>query len=127
MTDKLQPEVIENPFIQELPTQARKVYVTNIAGYEFENVKEFGELKYLTAGYINLNNPNAILRKVYPKIIAASSNDYLLLTGSNALGAIIFSTWLKVHKQVNLLIFNRKHNTYSIVTYVDTDWVSEEK
>jgi hypothetical protein len=81
-----------------------KVYVTNHnANYDYSSAEAYGEIIYMTSGYMPAKNYQSILTTFENYAKTATENDYLLLSGANLVCALAMAAWLRHHKSVTLL------------------------
>jgi len=83
---------------------SNKIHVTNYnPAYDYSNAEQYGELIFMTKGYL----PPSAHRKAEESFLAyatqASTDDYLMLSGSNIVCALALASWLSVFKSANLL------------------------
>lgn len=76
-----------------MPDKVNRVYVTNNSGYPYDKAKEYGELVFLTRGYMYYNDIDDIIKKIGNIISEASEDDYLCLSGNNFICALALHLW----------------------------------
>lgn len=90
------------------------VYVTNFTGHEYTNAEQYGELVYLTKGFVSFDNLNSIKSRVSEFIKQANNEDYLLLSGNNLICALATNLWLNYHTQCKILHWNGLKREYGL-------------
>lgn len=98
-----------------------KVYVTNFTGHEYTDAKRFGELIYITNGYVTFNDLKEIERKVLEFVKQATKDDYLLLSGNSLLCSVATLIWTNYHKQCNILHWNGMKRGYDLHTVINEE------
>lgn len=93
-----------------------KVYVTNFSGYTYDKADQFGELIYITSGFVNVSNNQELRNKLNSFITKANKDDYLLLSGNNLLCALALHCWLNVHGVCKVLHWNGLSKSYDLHT-----------
>jgi len=89
-----------------------KVYVTNNSGYPYEKAERFGELIFLTRGYMYYNKIDEVIKKLGNIIDEASEDDYLCLSGNNFICALAFHLWAKEHQICRVLHWDQDAKDY---------------
>lgn len=97
-----------------------KVFVTNFAGHDYTKAEKFGELIYLTKGFVDFNSLDRIKFRVAEKLLDADDEDYLLFSGNSYISIIAAIIWYERFKRVKLLVheFRSSENEYreSVIT-----------
>lgn len=86
------------------------VWITNYAGHEYLPAARFGELKYLSKGYINFQSLDRVKFQVAGDLIESKPEDYLLLSGTTTICVIAAIVWYEMHKKIMLLNWDKKAN-----------------
>lgn len=94
----------------------KRVWITNYAGHDYEKAKPFGELKYLTKGFIDFKSLDRIKFLVAQEIADSSPDDYLLLSGTSLVCAIASVLFYALHGRVNILNFDKNTDSYRPIT-----------
>ena len=82
----------------------RKVWVTNHnAAYDYSNAEQFGELVYMSQGFIPSNKLDNLFETFENYAKTASENDLLLLSGSNLVCALAAIAWNRHHPNMELM------------------------
>lgn len=88
------------------------VYVVNHSGYSYERAKPYGEPIYMSKGFVEIDQYEAIRNKFQSLIETASPDDYLLLSGNSLLCVMAFDTWIKIHSKCNVLHWSQDKDAY---------------
>lgn len=91
-----------------------KVYVISNNGFDFEPAKGFGELVFLTSGFVDVNKNFDSYREKFENILKDFNivEDYLLLVGVNLLCVLAYSIIYNPDIEVKLLHWNPKTEKY---------------
>jgi hypothetical protein len=87
-----------------------KVYVTNFAGHDYQHAERYGELVWITKGYVSFQSLDRVKYSIIEKIKDSSAEDWLLLSGTIIINVIAATVWLAIHGQVKLLVFDKKYS-----------------
>lgn len=93
-----------------------RVWIVNFAGHDYSDAERFGELDYITRGYISLGHLDRILYTVSESVAKTDESDWLLPSGLILLNALTAAVWLKKHGTLNLLVWDQKTNCYRPMT-----------
>lgn len=85
-----------------------KVFVTNFAGHDYTDAERFGELTWITKGYVSFHSLDRVKFAICEKIMASAPQDWLLLSGIPVISALAAAFWYHRHKQVKLLVLDKK-------------------
>jgi hypothetical protein len=92
--------------------ETRVVYVTNYAGHDYLPAQKFGQLKYLTSGFVDFRKIDRLKFEIAEKLKESKPEDYLCLSGSAFVCVIAAMIWLERHGSLNLLNFDKKSDEY---------------
>jgi len=92
----------------EVKTRQPVVWITNYAGHEFSLAKQYGELRYITKGYISFSSLDRLKFHIAGQLVESQPEDYLLLSGTIIICVIAAIVWFKMHKKIKLLNWDRK-------------------
>lgn len=90
----------------------RVVWIINEGGHPYEKGKKFGRLVPLTIGNVNHFNLDRLMVSIAPRLRSATAEDYLLISGSPILNALVVSLWLARFSKANLLQWSVKADDY---------------
>jgi hypothetical protein len=100
-----------------------KVYVVSNNGFDLTNAEKFGEVIYLTSGFVDVHKDYDKLKEKLTNILKdATPDDYLLLVGVNLLCVMAYeimsnafaSKNLEDYPKAKLLHWNSKLRDYSV-------------
>lgn len=92
-----------------MPSSTSTVWITNFAGHDYSDAAEWGDLQYLTKGYVRPDRPDRILYDITTKIAEETSpDDWLLPSGLLLLNIFAGIAWMEKHGTLRLLQFDRK-------------------
>jgi hypothetical protein len=91
-----------------------KVYVTNFSGYTYDKADSYGELIYITKGFVNIGNINELKKRLNTFITQTDKDDYLLLSGNNLLCALALHLWINHHSNCKVLHWNGLTKSYDL-------------
>ena len=97
--------------MEDTPTRP-KVFVSNFSGYQYDKAEAYGDLIYMTHGFVPLNDLGEIRKKLVAFIEQSRQEDYLILSGHNLLCALISILWREKHGYVNILHYDKKADDY---------------
>lgn len=84
------------------------VFITNYAGHDFGKAERYGEIRWITKGYVSFQSLDRVKFLVTEQVVKSDKEDWLLLAGTPLLSVIAVLIWYAIHKQVKLLVFDRK-------------------
>ena len=90
----------------------RTVWVANWGGHDYGTAEEFGDLNFLTRGYVSLGSLDRLFYTVTQAIAKTDREDYLLFSGLLALNAVAALVWIHHHGKAKLLIWDPKLKRY---------------
>ena len=82
-----------------------KVFIPNKSAHDFSQAEKWGELVFLSDGYLNKYAVNEVYRIFAPILEESSPNDYILLTSLTVVCCIAVAIMSAIHGIVNLLIY----------------------
>jgi hypothetical protein len=103
----------------ELTPEPPKVFISNLSGHSYAKAESFGELKWLTKGYVSFGSLDRLKFQLADKITAyTKKEDYLLLSGNGALCVFASLIWYQHHGVVKLLVHDKKNDdAYRVVMF----------
>lgn len=99
-----------------------KVYVPNRSHHDFTDAERFGELVFLTEGYLNRFNINQIFLQCSEAMKDAHIEDYILISSLSIVNAAAASLMAERFGKLNFLIFDQRryvHHEVLIRSYTD--------
>jgi hypothetical protein len=82
-----------------------KVYVVNKTGHDFSDAERFGELVFLSEGYMNRYATNNIIRQFQEVMSESGPKDYIVTCSLNVMNSIACAVFAHKHGTLNLLLF----------------------
>jgi hypothetical protein len=86
-------------------TRKPVVYVPNRGAHDYEDAKQYGELRFLTSGVIERYRTNTIYRTLMQGMEDAQEGDFLLVSSLSILNAIIAGILARKFGKINFLLF----------------------
>ena len=104
-----------------------RVYITNFAGHDYAAAEKYGELIWITKGYVSFQSLDRVKFEVVEKIQGSTPDDWLLLSGTLLISVVAALAWLSKHGVVKLLIFDKKDSSFRelIITHVNLHAIEE--
>jgi hypothetical protein len=84
-------------------SRQKVVWVVNEGGHNYDPARKFGRLMPLTTGNINHFNLDRLMVTLAPRLKSAEQEDYLLISGTPILNALVVAMWLTRFPRANLL------------------------
>lgn len=82
-----------------------RVYIPNRGGHDYSPALKFGDLVFITEGYIDRWSTSQMYRSWVLALKDSSSTDYILETSLNTLCSIGAACFAHKHGRINLLLF----------------------
>lgn len=89
-----------------------KVYVANYAAHDFGPAKAYGELRFITKGFISFQGLDRVKYQVAEGLKDTNAEDWLALSGANILNVLAALLWYDKHKVVKILNFDKNSRQY---------------
>lgn len=89
-----------------------KVYVTNLAGYDYSPAEIYGDMIYMSRGYIKPQDLNKQIIKVQAIISESERDDFLLLSGNNLICALALQHWMTIHNACQIIHWDSENKKY---------------
>lgn len=84
-----------------------KVYITNTAGHDFTQAKKFGEIVWITRGFVSFQSLDRLKYKIIDQIKDSTPDDYLLISGTLLVSIVAAIAWYEMHQKVCILVHSR--------------------
>jgi hypothetical protein len=94
-----------------------RVWVVNFAGHNHSKAETYGELRFITKGYVSLGSMDRVLFEVVESIAQTEPDDFMLPCGLLILNVIASAACLHRHGVMRVLIWDKKGPTYREVEY----------
>ncbi|MCP4902590.1 MAG: hypothetical protein GY906_36970 [bacterium] len=96
-------------------THLPSVWVTNYAGHNYELAEEYGEVKPITVGHINMRRLDRMLYSAAEMISHTHKDDWLLLSGKDIVSATCAIAWIIKHRVCRMLVWDTRDEDYKIL------------
>jgi hypothetical protein len=104
------------------PTKPR-VFVTNFAGHDYTEAEKYGEIVWITKGYISFHSLDRVKYRICEEVDKSTSEDWLLLSGIPIVCVLAALYWQWKHTKVKLLVHDKKKNgEYRELIVTDKNW-----
>lgn len=97
------------------------VWVVNFSGHKIRKAEEYGEIKILTRGKVNVFQGDRVLYELADKLKEVKSDDYILISGTPILNVFVMTIVLLIVKKINYLLYDAKDSSYVVRTMVISD------
>jgi|GraSoiStandDraft_4_1057263.scaffolds.fasta_scaffold120446_2 hypothetical protein len=88
--------------------RASRVFVTNFAGHDYTKAERYGEIVYITKGYVSFFSLDRIKYRVCEALQGSTEDDWLLLSGIPMICVVAACYWLWKHDKVKLLVHDKR-------------------
>ena len=95
----------------------RRVYVSNYAGHNYTKAETYGELRFITKGYVNFSDRDRLIYDLAMKISDSRPDDYLLLSGHLIVNIVVFHLWLVKHNRCRVMSWSNRWSKYETESY----------
>ena len=85
-----------------------RVFVTNYGGHDYDEAKSFGEIRWVTRGFVSFQSLDRVKFLVAEAITDSRPDDYLLISGRAIISVLAALVWFHKHSIVRLLVFDQK-------------------
>lgn len=85
-----------------------RVFIANYAGHDYQGANSYGELKFVTKGYISFHSLDRVKYTVIEGVTQSRKQDWLLLSGKLIISCIAVLAWFSLHKQVKILYWDQR-------------------
>jgi len=93
------------------------VFVTNRAGdHDYTPAEKWGALRFVTSGNYPIFKTTRLREEIIEALIHSTPDDYLCISGSAVVASLCTIVWLELHKQVNMLLYDRQNEVYVLRT-----------
>lgn len=89
-----------------------KVFVANYQDMDFTPAQQFGELVFITQGYIPLNDLEKVRAQIKKFVDLSSPSDYIIQNGPSVIVTLLAVLWFMKHGYINMLSWNSKTKSY---------------
>lgn len=85
-----------------------RVFVSNYASHDFTEAEKYGEIIFITKGYVSFESLDRVLFQCAENQLSATEDDWFLISGSNVITLFAAIVWLHRHKKLKLLVHDAK-------------------
>lgn len=89
-----------------------KVYVANYAAHDYADCARYGELCFVTRGFISFQSLDRVKYQVAQGLKETTSDDWLALSGTNIINVLAAVLWFQKHGQVKILNYDKNTRKY---------------
>ena len=93
-----------------------KVWVSNFSGHDYTKLSRFGEIRFITRGFVAFDTLDRVKYTVAEGMIEVEENDYLALSGASIIGVIAAILWYIRFKKVQVLNYDKLTQDYRDIT-----------
>lgn len=90
-----------------------RVYIVNFQTKNFSSAKKFGELVFITQGFLDLTKIDELREKFSRYVELASPSDCLILNGPAVVNTLLTVLWFKKFGYLNILSWDGRSLNYS--------------
>lgn len=92
-----------------------KVYISNLSPLQkYGSARLYGELVPLTKGNVPIFKTTAIQDEILNGLQDSTEEDYLIISGSAVIAALVMGVWLTLHPTCKLLLYDKREDSYSL-------------
>jgi hypothetical protein len=95
------------------------VYVVNEGAHNYKNAEQFGVLKVLTEGRVNVFGVDNLVADLKTKLVDAKKDDLVLVSGYAVPNAAVIHYFLKKFGFCKLLLWEANNRKYMVITLSD--------
>lgn len=100
-----------------------RVFVTNFAGHDYSKAEKYGEIVWITRGYISFHSLDRVKYRICEEVDKSNEEDWLLLSGIPVVCVLAALYWQWKHKKVKLLVHDKKGDgEYRELIVTDKNW-----
>lgn len=93
-------------------TTWRKVYVTNYASHDYTDAERYGEICFVTRGFISFQSLDRVRYQVAQGLKGATADDWLALSGTNIINVLAAILWFQRFGRCKILNFDKTTQKY---------------
>lgn len=82
-----------------------QVFIPNRSANDFSGAEEFGDIVFVTEGYIDQLKVNPLIHRIDEVLSKSSPDDYIVMSSLNVLCSLVTAVFALKHGRLNLLIF----------------------
>lgn len=96
-----------------------RVFVANFAGHDYTKAEQYGELVFITKGFISFQSLDRVKYQVALSVAESHSDDWLALSGTNIVNVLAAVLWFSMHRTVKILNFDKNTGKYREIILED--------
>jgi len=89
-----------------------RVFVANYAAHDYEDAERYGELKYITKGFVSFQGLDRLKFQICQGIMDTTADDWLALSGTNIINVLAALLWFQMHGTVKILNYDKTTRGY---------------
>lgn len=89
-----------------------RVFVANYAAHDYEDAERYGEIKYITKGFVSFQGLDRLKFQIGQGIMDATADDWLVLSGTNIINVLAALLWFQKHGCCKILNYDKSSRTY---------------
>lgn len=90
----------------------QRIYIPNKSGHDFTAAEKFGDLIFMTEGFISRFAVNEVYRAFSDIMADSHEDDWLLPSGYAFMNQVAGAIFAKMHGRLNLLLFDPSTGEY---------------
>lgn len=98
----------------EATVKTPRVFVTNFAGHDYSKAEKFGTIIPLTRGNLDFGSLDRVKYYLAERIVLSTEDDYVALSGSSFIAAVVCCLWMELHGQVKILNYDKMTDEYRL-------------
>lgn len=98
-----------------------RVWVVNKNKWDYSPAEEFGEVRAIFEGRVQIRNPDSVTESVVATLKEATKEDFVVMSGHTFLNMVVGHYFLKRFKQIKVLIWEDSKRKYAPITMFDFD------
>lgn len=88
------------------------VWLTNEGGHDYKDAEKYGRVMPITTGSVNPFNPDRLMVMISHRLRVASPDDFVAVSGSPLLVALVITMWLTRFGTCNVLLWSHRDGGY---------------
>lgn len=80
--------------------------------HDYSKASKFGAIRPVTSGNYPIFKTTRLMEEIIEALAESKDGDYLLLSGSSVIAALCMLVWMQMHKQVVVLLWDKRQDDY---------------
>lgn len=97
-----------------------KVFVVNFGGQDHSAALQYGEVEFITRGYVSFKSMNRVYLQIMQALAKSSPDDFLLPCGIMPINVLASAAWMRMHGTLRVLLWDSKTENYRLVEWKAT-------